>query len=176
MSRNTCSLSLENARNSVVFLDTDKARFWAKVNRDGDCWIWTAHVFGSLGYGSFHMGARAARPLYAHRVSWELTRGPIPAGLCVLHRCDNPKCVKPSHLFLGTQADNMKDAARKGRLHVRRPKRQVVSDAQVAEMIALRQAGLKLVAIAARYNVSKSFVSFVARGLRRQYDPQRVIA
>lgn len=175
MSDNTCSLSLENPHNSVTISDSDKVRFWSKVDRSGDCWLWQSSRMPN-GYGRFHLGARESHPCYAHRTAWELTHGPIPKGLSVLHHCDVRACCKPSHLFLGTQADNMQDAARKGRLHVRRPKRQVVSDAQVAEMIALRQAGLTLVAIAARYNVSKAFVSLVARGLRRQYDPARKVA
>jgi hypothetical protein len=77
----------------------------------GDCWNWKAARFDS-GYGAFrHIGKQRR----AHRVAWEFVRGPVPDGLCVLHSCDNPKCVKPSHLWLGTFADNNKDKSQKGR-------------------------------------------------------------
>lgn len=86
-------------------------RFWSKVNRDGDCWLWTSCRW-PVGYGRFWMGRRF---LPAHRIAWELTHGPVSDGLCVLHRCDNPPCVRPDHLFLGTKADNNRDRHNKGR-------------------------------------------------------------
>lgn len=89
-------------------------RFWAKVDQNGDCWEWMASRL-PRGYGLFTPHGRGSRS-YAHRTSWEIHFGPIPAGLWVLHHCDNPSCVRPSHLFLGTRADNMNDAANKSRL------------------------------------------------------------
>ncbi len=86
-------------------------RFWSKVDTTGDCWDWTAGCDRD-GYGRFRLGRQKAR---AHRVAWELTYGPIPEGLCVLHHCDRPVCVRPSHLFLGTNTDNTQDRDMKGR-------------------------------------------------------------
>ena len=88
-------------------------RFWPKVRKaDGDgCWEWQASRMPK-GYG--RLGISGVMVL-AHRVSYELNIGPIQAGLFVLHKCDNPSCVRPDHLFLGTQADNVHDAKAKGR-------------------------------------------------------------
>lgn len=100
---------------------TIERRFWRKVDRNGPtvphvagitpCWIWTGNL-NSSGYGRFGSGLAVQ---LAHRVSWELTHGPIPDGFSVLHRCDNPPCVRPDHLFLGTYSDNGRDMAAKGR-------------------------------------------------------------
>lgn len=92
-------------------------RFWSKVQQGEGCWLWTSNVLKN-GYGQFWMGAGLV-PEYAHRVAWQLTSGPIPDGLFVLHHCDTPTCVRPDHLFLGTHTDNMRDASRKGRLRGR---------------------------------------------------------
>jgi len=88
-------------------------RFWAKVKLEEGCWEWQAAKTKD-GYGS--VGIATSRSALAHRVVWELTRGPIPEGMYVCHHCDNPSCVRPSHLFLGTQTDNMRDAIEKGRI------------------------------------------------------------
>jgi len=86
-------------------------RFWTKVAKGEGCWLWTAPPRND-GYGQFNV---RGRPVAAHRLSWELNVGPIPVGLHVLHRCDTPACVRPDHLFLGTQADNNADKRQKGR-------------------------------------------------------------
>jgi hypothetical protein len=93
-------------------------RFWTRVNKDGpvhpvhgQCWVWTAGSFTG-GYGAITVNGRL---LKAHRVSWLLYHDDIPDDLCVLHKCDNPPCVNPAHLFLGTTQDNTADLVSKNR-------------------------------------------------------------
>lgn len=94
-------------RGSVEF------RFWSKVVRGPKCWKWVANK-NNAGYGMLRRGGLANKTP-AHRISWEIHNGPIPEGMFVLHKCDNPECTNPEHLFLGTPADNMKDKESKGR-------------------------------------------------------------
>lgn len=92
-------------------------RFWRSVEKRGedDCWLWTASSKNNkAGYGSI-WDKEQQKNLLAHRVSYELANGPIPAGKVVMHTCDNPKCVNPRHLMLGTDKQNGEDKARKGR-------------------------------------------------------------
>lgn len=89
-------------------------RFWRQVDRDPEqftCWIWTGATTAD-GYGSINRMNTGVR---ANRVAWELARGPLLHGDCVLHRCDKPLCVNPEHLFLGDRAENLRDADRKKR-------------------------------------------------------------
>jgi hypothetical protein len=89
-------------------------RFWEKVDFKGkdECWEWKGGCF-SDGYGSFKIDGKTIR---SHRISYELSKGEIPKSLFVCHTCDNPKCVNPNHLFLGTNKDNLQDAVKKGRI------------------------------------------------------------
>jgi hypothetical protein len=93
-------------------------RFWSKVTKvDGEgCWCWTANK-NNKGYGLFRPGGVAPKRL-AHRLAYADAYEEIPKGICVLHKCDNPACVRPDHLFLGTMLDNTRDMDAKGRRRV----------------------------------------------------------
>ena len=93
-------------------LRTDEERFWAFVRKSDSCWVWTGDVVQG-GYGRFQMHGTK---VLAHRMSYEIAFGAFDASLKVLHRCDNPPCVNPAHLWLGTAKDNALDAMAKGRL------------------------------------------------------------
>lgn len=89
-------------------------RFFKKIEKTETCWNWTASTNGR-GYGQFGLGARKLGNIKAHRYSWWLHNCDIPDGMCVLHKCDNPTCVNPDHLFLGTKQDNSRDMYTKQR-------------------------------------------------------------
>lgn len=131
-------------------------RFWRRVEKSEGCWLWTGPL-DQYGYGRLTVRDRHAA---AHRVAWALTNGPIPGGLQVLHRCDNPPCVCPDHLFLGTQADNLADAVGKGRLVLRGSG---ASGAKLTEddIRAIRASDDRQVAMASRYGVTQAAISAI---------------
>src|SRR6266850_5551698 len=90
---------------------TPEERFWAKVDKTGQCWVWTGGKF-RCGYG---VVKRDGKLLKAHRLAWQMHFGRIPDGAFIMHHCDNPPCVRPQHLFPGTNADNVADKIAKGR-------------------------------------------------------------
>lgn len=162
-----------------------EARFMSKVRQTDpqSCWPWSAGIHDKKnkknGYGKFWLDGRMHR---AHRISYLIYVGKIPDGMLVCHKCDNPKCVNPNHLFLGTVADNNADKAAKGRAPrvtgVRhgintKPERTArgslhgcakLTEANVSRIIGLLAAGVSAKTICAAYGVSVSAVSLIARG------------
>lgn len=153
------------------------ARFWNKVQiaTDADCWEWTAYR-GNGGpgknYGKLGIEGRIH---FAHRIAWELTYGPIPDGSRVLHRCDNPPCCNPAHLFLGTLSDNMQDMWDKQRHGPRRPPQLKIpsrgeshhlSKLTAASVLTIRQRaaeGIYLQTLADEYGVTKQAIWHVVQ-------------
>jgi hypothetical protein len=140
-------------------------RFWSKVDKTSFCWLWRAAKTGA-GYGQIRIttGPGQSKAIYSHRISWELANGPIPEGLEVLHKCDNPPCVRPDHLFLGTQSDNENDSVSKGRWN--HPKgeehpKAILTYAQVEE---IRKSTLSQRKLAKQYSVSRGAVQAILNG------------
>ncbi len=147
-------------------------RFWPKVARGttDECWEWLGNR-GRNRYGLFRVGSNKLDPkIGAHRAAWIFTHGPIPAGLEVCHRCDNPTCVNPAHLFLGSHAENMEDAARKQRFPHRGGSDNPAARLTAEQVAAIRETyqarGVTQQALAIRYGVSRPQISHIVRGKR----------
>ena len=149
-------------------------RFWAKVRRSSGCWEWTASC-AAKGYGQLvlKLSDGSQKRWLAHRLSWVLHFGEIPLGpgyhgTCVLHRCDNPKCVKPAHLFLGTNADNVHDMMVKGRMSLKRATGEAHGSAKLnaQQVLSIRNDERSRTVIAKEYCVHPNTISNVRRGLK----------
>lgn len=144
-----------------------RERFREKYRVDSvtGCWVWMASRLGSLGYGSFEADKRTR---LAHRVSVEMHRGPIPEGQVVMHLCDNPLCVNPEHLRVGTQRENNLDTLAKGRGSFIRRGSQVFQAKllpdQVRAIRAMLAEGVSQSEVARRFDVSNSNVNSIALG------------
>jgi hypothetical protein len=142
-------------------------RFWKRARvAEGfnSCWLWQGSTHRQ-GYG--RVGYKGNRAAFAHRVSWELTHGPIPDGAHVLHRCDNPPCVNPAHLFLGTHQDNMRDMADKGRAPGLQRRGAASSKAKLTDAQAARvKHGTEpLTALAAELGVTYQALHYIRKGV-----------
>lgn len=131
--------------------------FWSRVAKGDGCWLWLGSK-NQYGYGRYSAA-------YAHRIAWALTHGFMPGALSVLHRCDNPPCVNPEHLFLGMQADNMRDCVEKGRLNVsgNPPRGEAqhmakLSDVCIGPMVSCYRAGVEMPTLSRWFGVSHGAV------------------
>ena len=140
---------------------TPAERFTLYVDKAEECWPWTGACDTKLGYGLFRLGTRQ---LKAHRYAWELENGPIPDGMVVCHHCDNPPWVRPSHLFLGTTLDNIRDKQSKGRqpkgAEIRTSK---LTPQQVKEIRTLWPS-VSLSALGAKYGVANQSIHAIVTG------------
>lgn len=132
------------------------------------CWEWQGYRRKPWGYGEIGRGRTGEGNIKTHRAAWEVTHGPIPDGLSVLHSCDNPPCCNPSHLHLGTPADNVRDAVERGRVArgVSLPQTKLTN----SEIDAIRQLyadGHSQSAIARLFGISQPYVSEVVNGKYR---------
>jgi hypothetical protein len=132
--------------------------FWDRVqlgsNIRKDCWEWIGGV-SRKGYGQM---AYEGRMHTAHRLAWTFTKGDIPEGLHVLHKCDNPTCCNPWHLFIGTHQDNMDDMVKKNRAVGKKPNAKRLTDAEVLAIRAMHKAKIKGVIIAECFGVSMTCI------------------
>lgn len=149
-------------------------KFWSMCEkRENSCWEWTRCLHKD-GYGqlSYHR-----KFWLAHRLAWHLARGPIPKGICVCHKCDNPKCINPDHLFIGSHAENMSDMKNKGRRkNINSGElngRAKISASDAAEIRNKYQSGkTRQVDLAAEYGIAQTVISLIVRGkIWKQENP-----
>ena len=155
-----------------------QARFLGKVRKTETCWEWIGAKMGkglAYGYGKIGEGGHRGKSLYAHRLAYELFVGPIPEGMRVLHHCDNPGCVNPQHLFLGTQADNLEDMTMKGRRargeHQGAAKLTQEQVQEIRERYQAHSSEFGSTALGRRYGVSHSIILGIVKGQRWRAGP-----
>ncbi len=170
--RHPSRLTYESIRvNPLRMNKKETARFWAKVDRRGsdDCWVWTAGT--ANGYGHFSLKRKT---LKAHRISFSLNSGKaIPRGLMVCHKCDNPPCVNPAHLFLGTCKENINDARQKGRHSSATPgeehPRSKLSNQAVADIRRLFGDGRSKKSLAKQFAIGRTQIQRIIKNESRRY-------
>lgn len=128
-------------------------KFWKTVTKTSSCWT------RSRAYSQVWLDS--TRRVLAHRFSWQIHFGAIPKGMQVNHHCDNPKCVRPEHLYIGTQQDNMRDASERLRFNGENHHASKVENRDVAEIRKLRKSGAKLQWIADKFSMTKQNVWFI---------------
>lgn len=145
------------------YTEAPEQRFWSLADKSGDCWEWKGTKKGN-GYGQFFFDGHR---WIAHRAAWTFAFGEIPKGLAVCHRCDNPRCVRPDHLFLGTWAENNQDRHRKGRSGAAKGEQNGkarLTEDSVRQIRHLHTQGFGYRAIARRFSMSRSAIAHIVQG------------
>lgn len=166
-----CSNACANAYRREHFAE----RFWRSVDTSGTCWLWTG-TRSRNGYGTIQIGGNGGRRRLVHRVAWELCVGPIPDGSQVLHECDVRHCVNSAHLFLGSQADNLRDMAAKGRQHFQKhpehtPTAKLTQDTVRAIRRRYAAGGVLQKALAQEFGVDARSISAVVNRITWKHLP-----
>lgn len=136
-------------------------RFFNKVKKTESCWLWIG-CRSSGGYGNFRFNKKC---IVASRFMYFIKKGPIPYGMNVCHKCDNPDCVNPGHLFLGTQKENVTDMIKKGRYYCGVPNRgedcpaSILRKEEVLEIRRLSKLGIRQREIATKFNIKQANIS-----------------
>lgn len=154
-----CSLSCCSKSKAVP----PETRFWRHVTKGDSCWIWVGNLDRG-GYGRLNIHGKF---ILAHRLSWELHNGPIPAGLLCLHKCDNPPCCKPEHLYLGTDKDNTRDKMARNRQGAPRGSNQPMAKLKEDDIPTIRRMigeGIPCTQIARLYGVSNRPIYTIKHG------------
>lgn len=177
----------------MIYSESTIRRFWTKVDRSAGpdaCWPWLGNK-RPTGYGSFFVkrippGSKG-KAIYVnpHRLAYELTYAPIASGLHACHKCDNPSCCNPNHIFPGTPRENMQDAVAKGRVDYHangkksgakskttRSKLAALTDDQVIAMLRDYDNGASLGVLAEKYDCSRQLASEIARGEKYRWVPE----
>lgn len=162
-----CSMTCRSKSQTKPLQD----RFWLKVQKSEGCWEW----LGSCnigGYGTIRVNEHSC---LAHRISYELENGPFDTTLCVCHSCDNRKCVRPSHLFLGTYKDNVHDCINKNRRGTKSGEALSFSklkESDVLEILHLRKEGLTGTELSIMFNISRQTIYEIWEGKRWKHVPR----
>lgn len=143
-------------------------RFWTKVDKSSDCWLWTGKR-NANGYGIVSIGGKGRYYMVAHRVAYLLTYGHLPSQMLLCHHCDMPACVNPAHLFVGTVQDNNADMHEKGRQHGHAQRGELNEHAKLTEqdVITIRRryrSGETQMSIARDYGITQVCVSMAVLG------------
>jgi hypothetical protein len=148
-------------------------QFWSKMDRSGECWIWQGFC-NPKGYGQIRVtiAPKTTRLVLTHRLSYELTYGPIPDGKCVCHHCDNPSCCRPDHLFIGTIAENQLDMASKqrspqGESHYMSK----LTEVDVVSIRSLHLSGMTQAELGKQFHVHQSNIHHIVNRLTWKHVP-----
>ena len=163
--RRYCSTECRWAARREPSTDYTFAHFWARVEKTATCWLWMGSRH-KTGYGQLYWNGRTTR---ATHVAWESTNGPVPIGIFVLHTCDNPPCVNPDHLFLGTHLTNAQDKEFKGRGHQPRGERNSHAKLTTDQVMAIRnrytQGSCTYGGLATEYGVGDEAIRRIVLGM-----------